>query len=336
MKRKQELDFFDDDVNSIEENPKIQDICFIDKDEKINRKKESPKSSARIITNSLYQPKSVENIETPDYDKLPNVMFPMNSKYEVTEHIVDLIKLYRQSIIHSSKKFVKHNSFSKKVDQFPVIERPVSWVERQIITWHMQVDQENPNPLWTPKTLSKIIAMHLRSKDTVVFSTLEWFVTNYAKEFGTTVDIDGKEFKIHEEYEKYSRPLTKQLCDFFGRKPKIVVEINDVNEDIYSYLNAEEYKFLLNDDSKRIYWLKDFSVGFRVIGNHKLVYLVTSVAQLNGFKWCLSSKILETCKKYEKEVIAHKKYKKSQIKPENGKRRKLSTTKTKKSTFVVA
>lgn len=74
----------------------------------------------------------------------------------------------------------------------------------------------------------------------------------------------------------------------------------------------------------------------RYIGEKRMIYLITSAAQLNFFDWAHKDKILDYCDKHVQEITDHYNYIKYTTETSNGKRRRLSEMKTSGLTITKA
>lgn len=90
---------------------------------------------------------------------------------------------------------------------------------------------------------------------------LEWFCSNYAKRYNITYTLsDGKIFNVFQSYKCQLNSYQKKQFDPFKR----------------SHKGYGEFKFYYDNNSK---------------------YFMTTVGQLNFFKWCIENKILDYIEK---------------------------------------
>lgn len=104
---------------------------------------------------------------------------------------------------------------------------------------------------------------------------IDWFVTNYAKKNFTHYNLcrnDGKNirFKVYIEYKLKLKSYSKKRFDPFCRWERISIPLSQCysnNEEYLKYNKPEN----MDDD----------------------IYIVTTIGQLNFFKWALENKILD-------------------------------------------
>jgi hypothetical protein len=162
------------------------------------------------------------------------------------------------------------------------------------------------------KFLSVVTADQTKNK--ISLRIINWFVTNYSKEFRTSYIIkeaDGtvRNFKVHEDYDATRREPTKQMFDPFCRKTKelptnnlmqhkknnsaaigseiVLIPLDGFDlkqsssvEDATSWLNEEEGLTEQTDTNE---------TSQQVLSMH----FKSSVRQLNFFKWVIENKIVE-------------------------------------------
>jgi hypothetical protein len=105
---------------------------------------------------------------------------------------------------------------------------------------------------------------------------LEWFCSNYCKKYNITYKLsNGEIFNVFQSYKCQLDSYQKKQFDPFKR----------------SHQGYEEFKFYLSDDK----------------------HFITTVGQLNFFKWCIENKILDYIEKHIEEI--KKDMKKSMPKP---------------------
>ena len=118
---------------------------------------------------------------------------------------------------------------------------------------------------------------------------LEWFCSNYSKKHNTTYDLNGdKNFNVYQSYKAQLNSFQKKQFDPFKRK-----------HDGYGEFPLE--------------WTSESGEKRKII---------TTVGQLNFFKWCIDKKILDyvennidNIKKDMKKTLQHRDYP-SKKKPE--------------------
>jgi len=111
---------------------------------------------------------------------------------------------------------------------------------------------------------------------------IDWFVTNYAKEFFIVYDIEGKKkrFNVYRDYKLRLKAYSKKRFDPFCRWDRINIPYND--ED----------------------------------------YIQTTIGQLNFFKWALEYKIIDYVENHLTEINADMNNRNSTAKKKNVKTNK--------------
>jgi len=98
---------------------------------------------------------------------------------------------------------------------------------------------------------------------------LDWLVTNYSKKFNCGYVLNGENFNIHRSYKNQLKSYSKKLFDPFCRRERIIIQ------------------------------RKTFK---RVEGGDDDNTIVTTVGQLNFFKWAIENKILDYAVKHIDEI----------------------------------
>lgn len=131
--------------------------------------------------------------------------------------------------------------------------------------------------------INKIITI-ITGQNKISLRVIEWFVTNYSKKNNITFQRKGDTFNVWSDYKSQLKGWSKKLFDPFCRKERLNFNYKDTS------------------------------------GNPSQV--LTTIGQLNFFRWMLENKILDYVKKniepIEKDMITNCKYSKN----ENGERRK--------------
>ena len=99
-------------------------------------------------------------------------------------------------------------------------------------------------------------------KNTISLRILDWLVTNYAKKNNIIYETNNKHFNIYLDYKNQLKAYSKKLFDPFCRRERIK-------------LNTTTFEWALTYDK---------------ICEDK--YIITTVGQLNFFKWFIENKIL--------------------------------------------
>jgi hypothetical protein len=126
-----------------------------------------------------------------------------------------------------------------------------------------------------PKHIN-IVMMIIKSKTNISLRLLDWFPTNYSRYNKILInDTD-----VYLDYKKQLKSYSKRSFDPFCRRQRIFL-----NFDLHSIETSQNidytYEFI-DDDSDTI---KEYS--------KKENGIVTTVGQLNFFRWCIKSKVID-------------------------------------------
>ena len=100
-------------------------------------------------------------------------------------------------------------------------------------------------------------------KNTISLRILDWLVTNYAKKYNIIYKNNDKHFNIYLDYKNQLKAYSKKLFDPFCRRERIK-------------LNIKTFKWSMINDKK----CDDDNI-------------ITTVGQLNFFKWFIENNILK-------------------------------------------
>ena len=105
-------------------------------------------------------------------------------------------------------------------------------------------------------------------KETLSLRILDWLVTNYSKKFNIVYKLNinntTKYFNIYLDYKNQLRAYSKKYFDPFCRRERILINISDLS---WKILDDNKYKVKTNE-------------------------LITTVGQLNFFRWFIENKVL--------------------------------------------
>lgn len=123
------------------------------------------------------------------------------------------------------------------------------------------------------------------------------------------------------------------MFDVFARNTRILVEWETNDNNLFnSFLGDVNWGLGVKWDNKKnvgMRMIQGFSQKISLLMNQKgkkMIYLITSVGQLNFFHWAMTNGIVDYCIKNVSEIASHYDEAQNQPAPENGKRRKLSTS----------
>jgi hypothetical protein len=71
----------------------------------------------------------------------------------------------------------------------------------------------------------KEIMEHLEGTSAISLRLIDWFVTNYAKQYNTTYIINNQEFLVYNNYKSQLKAYSKKLFDPFCRRERIMFQL---------------------------------------------------------------------------------------------------------------
>ena len=128
--------------------------------------------------------------------------------------------------------------------------------------------------------------------------SLDWFVTNYCKKnnisYTTSVNGESISYFPFKSYKSQLKAYSKKFCDPFCRRERV----------IFDYQNNVILEFKQN-------------IKF----NHK-EYVITTIGQLNFFKWVIDHEIIDYIEQHYTEIECDMNSRNSTAKPKTEKNRK--------------
>uniref|UniRef100_A0A6C0K4G7 Uncharacterized protein n=1 Tax=viral metagenome TaxID=1070528 RepID=A0A6C0K4G7_9ZZZZ len=73
---------------------------------------------------------------------------------------------------------------------------------------------------------SEEILQYLQGTSTISLRLIDWFVTNYAKQYNISYIFNGQEFLIYTNYKSQLKAYSKKLFDPFCRRERIMFQLN--------------------------------------------------------------------------------------------------------------
>lgn len=70
------------------------------------------------------------------------------------------------------------------------------------------------------------ILQHLQGTSTISLRLIDWFVTNYAKQYNISYIIDNQEFLVYMNYKSQLKAYSKKLFDPFCRRERIMFQLS--------------------------------------------------------------------------------------------------------------
>ena len=123
----------------------------------------------------------------------------------------------------------------------------------------------------------------ITQKNVLSLRILDWLVTNYAKKNNIVYNINKNgniyNFNIYLDYKNQLKAYSKKYFDPFCRRERILINTSDLT---WSYLNNNKHKVNENE-------------------------LITTVGQLNFFKWFIENNVLnyaiQNIEKIDKDMV---------------------------------
>lgn len=148
-----------------------------------------------------------------------------------------------------------------------------------------------------PKRIKSILPIMSGSTTEISIRLIDWFVTNYSKKMNIVYKLSGKEepIVVWQDYKSQLKGWSKKFFDPFCRRERIVFKYKDGTQE--------------NE-------------------------IMTTIGQLNFFRWAIDNKILDYIKKnladIEDDMVSNCKYEKKQSgEKTRRKRRELSVSASK-------
>jgi hypothetical protein len=79
---------------------------------------------------------------------------------------------------------------------------------------------------YSDRTDADEILQHLQGTSTISLRLIDWFVTNYAKQYNTSYILNGQEYLVYTNYKSQLKAYSKKLFDPFCRRERIMFQLN--------------------------------------------------------------------------------------------------------------
>jgi hypothetical protein len=79
---------------------------------------------------------------------------------------------------------------------------------------------------YSDRTDADEILQHLQGTSTISLRLIDWFVTNYAKQYNTSYMLNGQEYLVYTNYKSQLKAYSKKLFDPFCRRERIMFQLN--------------------------------------------------------------------------------------------------------------
>ena len=79
---------------------------------------------------------------------------------------------------------------------------------------------------YSGRTDTDEILQHLQGVSTISLRLIDWFVTNYAKQYNTSYILNSQEFLVYTNYKSQLKAYSKKLFDPFCRRERIMFQLS--------------------------------------------------------------------------------------------------------------
>ena len=79
---------------------------------------------------------------------------------------------------------------------------------------------------YADRTDTDEILQHLQGTSTISLRLIDWFVTNYAKQYNISYILSNQEFLVYTNYKSQLKAYSKKLFDPFCRRERIMFQLN--------------------------------------------------------------------------------------------------------------
>jgi hypothetical protein len=78
---------------------------------------------------------------------------------------------------------------------------------------------------YSDRTDAEEILQHLQGTSSISLRLIDWFVTNYAKQYNISYILNGQEFLVYTNYKSQLKAYSKKLFDPFCRRERIMFQL---------------------------------------------------------------------------------------------------------------
>jgi len=169
-----------------------------------------------------------------------------------------------------------------------------------------------------PEMLNVLARILLKKpqQNSITLSILEWLIINYSKDHSLQYKVGTHDFDLHKSYVTNLNTFGRPYFDVYSRNQRILV--------VYI---SESSPIPLGEDQSELYWTGKQLCGARIVSGEKHNYIITSIGQVNLFRWAIQNKIVQYCVENLDDIKLHEKTRKERPKI---KRKQTKTTKSKK------
>jgi hypothetical protein len=105
-----------------------------------------------------------------------------------------------------------------QVDPDPQTRRKKIHCKQELIISSLQ-------KFYASRTDTDEILEHLQGTSTISLRLIDWFVTNYAKQYNTSYILNSQEFLVYTNYKSQLKAYSKKLFDPFCRRERIMFQL---------------------------------------------------------------------------------------------------------------
>ena len=124
-----------------------------------------------------------------------------------------------------SKEGVNTFHTSELVQTFPVQVSPDPQTRRKKIHCKQELIISSLQKFYSNRVDMKDILEHLQGTSAISLRLIDWFVTNYAKQYNTSYILNNQEFLVYTNYKSQLKAYSKKLFDPFCRRERIMFQL---------------------------------------------------------------------------------------------------------------
>ena len=111
------------------------------------------------------------------------------------------------------------------LETFPVQVNPDPQTRRKKIHCKQELIISSLQKFYSNRADMNEILEHLQGTSAISLRLIDWFVTNYAKQYNTSYIINNQEFLVYTNYKSQLKAYSKKLFDPFCRRERIMFQL---------------------------------------------------------------------------------------------------------------
>ena len=111
------------------------------------------------------------------------------------------------------------------VQTFPVQVSPDPQTRRKKIHCKQELIISSLQKFYSGRADMNEILEHLQGTSAISLRLIDWFVTNYAKQYNTSYILNSQEFLVYTNYKSQLKAYSKKLFDPFCRRERIMFQL---------------------------------------------------------------------------------------------------------------